>query len=176
MVSAQTLSEEDRRLLAGWAVSCAERVLDLLDAGGEADRQLRDALGRARVFASGGSTAAAEIAVRMVPVKAAKSVRTPSGAAVARSIAQAAAVAHMGAHALGAAGYAVKALQLAGADDARLADEVAWQLAALTPEQRAALRRLPMLGSDRGGPLGPGLLCQGVVGDTIRQLQAGLSA
>ena len=52
MTSPQTLSEADRRLLAGWAAACAARVLPLLDAGGAAGDQLRDALRRAQTFGS----------------------------------------------------------------------------------------------------------------------------
>ena len=77
----------------------------------------------------------------MMAVKAAGAATTAAGAAAARSVAQASAVAHLGAHALGAAAYAVKAVALAHADQPELArDEVRWQLAQLTAEERTALR------------------------------------
>ncbi|MGV9857259.1 hypothetical protein ACWDTD_01260 [Gordonia sp. NPDC003425] len=50
--------------------------------------------------------------------------------------------------------------------------EITWQLANLTDDERAALRRLPELGSDSSGPPGPGLLTRGVLGSTIREIRA----
>lgn len=95
--------------------------------------------------------------------------------AAARAAAQAAGVAHMGAHALGAAAYAAKAAGLAAdADPDARGDEIRWQLGHLSVEARSALRRLPLLGEDSAGPLGPGLLGRGVLASSIRQIQAGL--
>jgi len=81
----------------------------------------------------------------------------------------------MGAHALGAAAYAAKAAGLGASDDAVDA-EISWQLDHMTEPVRTALRRLPLLGEDPSGPLGAGLLASGVLGSTIRKLQAGRSA
>ncbi|WP_340540898.1 putative immunity protein [Nocardioides sp. GXZ039] len=170
MASPQTLTEPDRRLLAGWAALCAEHVLAFFEAPAEADAQIRDALDRAKAFARGESTTDAEIAKRMIAVKAASAAITPAGAAAARAVGQAAAVAHMGAHALGAAAYAVKARSLAAGGPAA-DEELHWQLTHLGNDERAALARLPALGSDRNGPLGPGLLSRGILGDTIRTIQ-----
>ena len=79
----------------------------------------------------------------------------------------------MGAHALGAAAYAVKAAGLAAPDQVEAADkEIRWQLEHMTAEVRAALRSLPPVGENRSGPLGPGLLASGQLGMIIRQLQA----
>jgi hypothetical protein len=82
----------------------------------------------------------------------------------------------MGAHALGAAAYAAKAVSLAAPSrpDAAAADEVGWQLDHMSPAVRAALRQLPPVGENSSGPLGPGLLASGFLGTTIRKLQAGL--
>ena len=41
---------------------------------------------------------------------------------------------------------------------------------------QAALRRLPPVGEDSSGPLGPGLLASGLQGTIIRELQAGLGS
>lgn len=176
MASIQTLTDSERRLLAGWAADCAERVLPLFEEGVPDDERVRDAVARTRDYARGGSSAADEIRKRLVAVKAAGVASSPAGAAAARSAAQASAVAHMGAHALGAAAYAVKAVWLAhpGAPEA-VEEEVRWQLERLTDEQRAALRLLPPLGSDTSGPLGPGLLSGGILGTVIRQIQAALT-
>ncbi|MDF1703988.1 MAG: hypothetical protein P1U38_04380 [Aeromicrobium sp.] len=173
MTSIQTLSDPDRRLLARWAAACAERVSPLVDGDAAAVGDVAHALARTFAYADGRSSAAEEIGRRLVAVRAASQVSTPAGAAAARAVGQASAVAHMGAHALGAAGYAVKAVALAAPDGAEaFAAEVQWQLDQLDEACRAALRLLPPLGSDRSGPLGPGLLAGGVVGSTIREIQA----
>lgn len=173
VASIQTLSDVDRRLLAVWAAACAERVLALFESDREAMAGVGDALARTRAYGAGQSTAAEEISKRLVAVKAARSATTPAGAASARAVGQASAVAHMAAHALGAAGYAVKALALAHPESpAAAAEEIRWQLGQLDEQQRSALRLLPPLGSDTSGPLGPGLLAGGVVGSTIREIQA----
>lgn len=82
----------------------------------------------------------------------------------------------MGAHALGAAAYAAKAAALAAADhEAARRAEVRWQLDQMTADVRTALSRLPLLGSDSSGPLGPGLMTSGVLAQTIRDLQTELA-
>ena len=82
----------------------------------------------------------------------------------------------MGAHALGAAGYSVRAAGLAAADRTKAeADEIDWQLDVMTVEVRAALRTLPPVGENRSGPLGPGLLASGELGKIIQRIQAGLT-
>lgn len=173
MASIQTLGDSDRRVIARWALACAERVLPLFEADEAAEEQVRDAVARTRAYGAGESSAAHEISKRLVTVKAASAATTAAGAAAARSVGQAAAVAHMGAHALGAAAYAAKAVSLANDDrpDA-VRDEVRWQLAHMSERERAVLRLLPPLGADSSGPLGEGLLSRGVLGSTIREIQA----
>lgn len=170
--SIQTLSDAHRRTIARWAAVCADRVLPLFDGDAAARGQLDDALARTQAYSEGRSSAADEIRKRLIAGSAAQQAASSAGAAAARSVGQAAAVAHMGAHALGAAGYAAKAVSLARADDASaVQDEIVWQLAQLTDEERAILSSLPALGADSAGPLGPGLLARGIVGSTIRQIQ-----
>ena len=78
----------------------------------------------------------------------------------------------MGAHALGAAAYAAKAVVLVSPHDADAVErEPRWQVGAMSVEVRSALRRLPLLGADSSGPLGPGLLASGALGEHIRKLQ-----
>ncbi len=177
-LSPQSLTEEDRRLVAAWAADCAERVLPLFEAEAPDDDRARDAIARARAFCRGELGAAEEIRRRFVAGRAAHSATTPGGAAAARAAAQAAGVAHMGAHALGAAAYAAKAVALA-AEDGRGADaasaELEWQLARMSAEVASALRRLPPVGEDSSGPLGSGLLASGELGAHIRRIQAALS-
>lgn len=174
-LSPQTLSETDRRLVAAWAADCAERVLAVFETEAPTDDRARDAIARARAFARGELTAAEEIKRRFVAGRAAHSATHPAAIAAARSAAQAAGVAHMGAHALGAAAYAVKAVSLAHLNKLEEApDEINWQLERLSPEQATALRRLPLLGENPSGPLGGGLLVTGALGSTIREIQAAL--
>ncbi|GAA1439203.1 putative immunity protein [Leifsonia poae] len=177
MPSSQSLSEADRRLVATWAADCAERVLVVFETEAPNDDRPRDAIARTRAFARGELDAAGEIRRRFVAGRAAQAVSSPAAVAAARAAAQAAGVAHMGAHALGAAAYAAKAAGLAAPDQSTaVAGEIAWQLDHMSPEVRAALRQLPPLGEDSAGPLGPGLLTSGVLGSTIRTIQAAVAA
>ncbi len=175
--SPQTLSEADRRIVAAWAADCAARVLPLFEAEAPEDDRPRDAIARTRAFARGRLGAAEEIRRRFVAARAAHGVSAPAAAA-ARAAAQAASVAHMGAHALGAAAYAAKAAGLAAADrsEARIRKEIRWQLGRMSTAVRAALRKLPPVGEDSSGPLGPGLLTSGLLGTIVREIQAGLGA
>jgi len=177
MASPQGMSEADRRIVAVWAADCAEHVLPLFEAEAPEDDRARGAIARTRAFARGELTAAGEIRRRFIAGRAAGSASSPAGVAAARSAAQAAGVAHMGAHALGAAAYAAKAVELAHptASGAR-AEEVQWQLDRLPSGAVAVLRRLPPLGTDTAGPLGPGLLAAGALGEVIREIQAWLEA
>lgn len=175
MASPQTLSEADRRLVATWAADCAERVLHLFEAEAPDDDRARDGIDQARRFGRGELDTAQEIRRRLVAGRAAGSATSPAAIAAARAAGQASGVAHMGAHALGAAAYAAKAASLAAPDqeEARR-DEVCWQLNHMSPDVRIALARLPLLGEDSAGPLGAGLLATGVLGTTIREIQAAL--
>lgn len=57
MASIQTLSDSDRRVLARWALACAERVLPLFDADAAAHAEIRDAVDRTRAYGVGESSA-----------------------------------------------------------------------------------------------------------------------
>jgi hypothetical protein len=177
MLSPQSLSEADRRLVATWAADCAERVLAVFETEAPTDGRPRDAIARTRAFARGDLDAAGEIRRRFVAGRAASAVDSPAAVAAARAAGQAAGVAHMGAHALGAAAYAAKAAGLAAPDQpTATADEIAWQLEHMEAPVRAALRRLPPVGEDSAGPLGPGLLSSGALGSTIRTIQAAVGS
>lgn len=172
MTSLQTLADVDRRAVAGWAADCAERVLGLFEAEAPDDARPREAIARARAYSAGELDAAGEIKRRFVAGRAASAATTQAGVSAARAAAQAAAVAHVGSHALGAAAYAARAAALASPDDPSALDgEVRWQLDRMADDVRAALRQLPRLGEDRSGPLGPGLLASGMLGEAIRRIQ-----
>lgn len=174
--SSQALSESDRRLVAAWAADCAERALWIFEAERPTDGRPRAAIARSRAYSRGELDTAMEIRQRFMGGGAAREVKSSAAAAAARAAGQASAVCHMGAHALGAAAYAVKATSLASPGRPEAADdEVRWQLTHMTAEVRIALRALPPVGEDRSGPLGPGLLASGQIGIIIRNLQAALS-
>ena len=177
MSSPQALSEAERRIVAVWAADCAERVLGLFESEAPGDSRPRDAIARTRAFARGELDTAEQIRRRFVGGGAAREATSQAGAAAARAAGQAAAVPHMGAHALGAAAYAAKAAALAAPDrpDA-VVDEIRWQLQAMSPAVRSALGQLPPAGENRSGPLGPGLLASGALGKIVRELQAAVAA
>lgn len=177
MGSPQTLSEADRRTVAAWAADCAEHVLEIFEAAAPGDGRPRDLIARARAFARGELDVAEGIRRRFVGGVPAREVPAPAAAAAARAAGQAAAIPHMGAHALGAAAYAVKAAGLAAPDRADVVreSEVRWQLDHMSAAVRAALRLLPSVGENTAGPLGPGLLSSGLLGAIIGDLQASLA-
>lgn len=174
--SAQTLSESDRRLVAEWAAACAGRVLWIVEAESPDDDRPRNAIARTRAFARGELNTASEIRRRFGGGSAARDAKTLAAVAAARAAGQASAVCHMGAHALGAAAFAVKAASLAAQNQVEAADaEIRWQLECMTEDVRAALLQLPPVGEHRSGPLSPGLLASGQTGAIIRQLQVRLA-
>jgi hypothetical protein len=174
--SPQTLTEADRRLAAAWAADCAERVLGLYEAEAPGDSRPRSLIARTRAFARGELRTAEEIRRRFVGGVPASEMTAPAAAAAARAAGQAVATCHMGAHALGAAAYAVRAAVLAAPDRPDVMDEeIRWQLTHMTAEVRAALGALPPVGVNSSGPLGPGLLASGQLGTIIRELQLGIA-
>ncbi|TFC93385.1 putative immunity protein [Cryobacterium sp. TmT3-12] len=174
MLSPQSLSENDRRVVAAWAADCAERVLPLFEQEAPDDDRARDGITRARAFARGELDTAGEIRRRFAAGRAAQAATSPAGKAAAWAAGQASGVAHMGAHALGAAAYAAKAAQLAAPDGGGAA-EIAWQVENMNQTVKNALQQLPLLGEDSSGPLGSGLLASGVLGENIRSLQSAFS-
>lgn len=175
MRSPQTLSEADRRVVAAWAADCAEHVLPIFEAAAPGDDRPRELIARARAFADGKLDTAEGIRRRFVGGVPAGEVGAPAAAA-ARAAGQAAAVPHMGAHALGAAAYAARAAGLAAPDRTEAVDqEVHWQLDRMSAAVRSALRLLPPVGENSAGPLGPGLLASGPLAAVIGKLQSSLA-
>lgn len=170
--SPQTLSEADRANLALWAADCAERVLWLFERERPDDGRPRAALARTRAFGLGELKIGEAIRQRLGKGSAARDAESAVAGAAAKAAGQASAVCHMGAHALGAAAYALDAVALAASHGAdALEEELAWQLGHMAPDVRAALRSLPPVGTDRSGPLGPGLLASGRTRLMIEELQ-----
>ena len=172
--SPQTLSVDDRRIVASWAADCAEHVLAIFEDAVPGDDRVRAAIDQARSFAAGELDVGDAVGRRGGQAgAAAREAPTPAATAAAYAAEQAAAVAHMAAHALGAAGYAAKASTLAAGcdDDAVTQSEARRHVAAMTDAVARALRSLPALGENRSGPLGPGRLGGGHVGDAVRAIQ-----
>jgi hypothetical protein len=110
-----TLTDSDHRLLALWAASCAEHVLDHFESTQPDDPRPRQAIEHARAWARGEVTMMQARAAGGHAMGAARHLR---GAArhAAYAAGQAGAVAHVAAHELGAAAYAIKAAR-AGVPD-----------------------------------------------------------
>ncbi|WP_258724835.1 putative immunity protein [Cellulomonas sp. NS3] len=111
-----TLTDEDHHLLAEWAARCAEHVLPLFVQESPDDPRPRDAIEVGRGWTRG-----------EVPVRAAHRTSFQANAAgrglpdparfAALAAGQAVAVAHVAAHALGAAAYAIRAVTAAAPPD-----------------------------------------------------------
>jgi hypothetical protein len=133
-----TLNDADHHLLAIWAADCAQHVLHLFEEIQPNDKRPRRAIEAARAWAQG------EITVfqsRAAGGHAMAAARNQSGASrfAAYAAGQAAVVAHVAAHELGAAAYAIKAAREATLDghveeSGRL--ECEWQRAQLPVEIR----------------------------------------
>jgi hypothetical protein len=121
-----TLTDSDHHLLALWAASCAEHVLDLFESAQPEDPRPRRAIEHARAWVRGEVTMTQARAAGGHAMGAARDLR---GAArhAAYAAGQAGAVAHVAAHELGAAAYAIKAARATpeGAAAGRL--ECQWQ-------------------------------------------------
>jgi immunity protein 5 of polymorphic toxin system len=135
-----TLTDEHHRLLADWALLCAEHVLQLFEDHRPDDDRPREALAIGHAWIRG-----------EVPMKTAHQAAFSANAAArglpdaakfaALSAGQAVAVAHVAAHDLGAAAYAIRAagasVRADEAAEARVAERE-WQRAQLP----AAVREL----------------------------------
>lgn len=133
-----TLTDSDHRLLALWAATCAEHVLPLFESIRPDDQRPREAIEYIRAWVRG--------EVRMMETRAAGghamgAARDLLGPArhVAYAAGQAAVVAHVAAHELGAAAYAIKAVRAAAPDGDTYAAghrECRWQRDQLPEEIR----------------------------------------
>jgi thymidine phosphorylase len=110
-----TLTDADHHLLALWAAACAEHVLPLFDAERPEDPRPRQAVEAARAWARGELPMMQARAAGGHAMAAARELR---GAArhAAYAAGQAGVVAHVAAHDLGAAAYAIKAARAAAPD------------------------------------------------------------
>jgi hypothetical protein len=107
-----TLTDDDHHLLALWAATCAEHVLGLFEAVRPQDPRPRQAIEAVRAWARGEVAMSVSRAAGGHAMAAARDLR---GAArhAAYAAGQAAVVAHVAEHDLGAAAYAIKAVRAA---------------------------------------------------------------
>jgi immunity protein 5 of polymorphic toxin system len=111
-----TLTDADHHLLALWAATCAEHVLELFESARPDDARPRQAIEHARAWVRGEVGMMQARAAGGHAMGAARDLRgAPRWAAYAAG--QAGAVAHVAAHELGAAAYAIKAAQAAAPGD-----------------------------------------------------------
>jgi thymidine phosphorylase len=133
-----TLSDADHHRLAVWAADCAEHVLPLFEAARPGDDRPRRAIEHARAWARGEVTMTAARAAGGHAMGAARDLQgAPRFAAYAAG--QAGVVAHVAAHELGAAAYAIKAVRAAAPHrerDAAGRTECRWQRDRLPGEIR----------------------------------------
>jgi hypothetical protein len=128
-----TLTDSDHQLLALWAATCAEHVLHLFESTQPSDPRPREAIAQARAWVRSEITMTQ---ARSAGGHAMGAARELNGAArfAAYAAGQAAVVAHVAAHELGAAAYAIKAVR-AAAFEARAEEaghlECNWQRAQL---------------------------------------------
>jgi len=107
-----TLTDAHHHLLALWAAACAEHVLPIFDAARPDDDRPRRAIEHARAWVRGEVGMMQSRAAGGHAMAAARDLRgAPRHAAFAAG--QAAVVAHVAAHELGAAAYAIKAARAA---------------------------------------------------------------
>jgi hypothetical protein len=106
------LKKERHYLVMRWACDCAEHVLPLF--GEIIDDRLQNALTVAKEWKSGNASVGDAMKASAAAHAAARESSDPAAVAVARSVGQAVATAHMADHALGAAWYALKAVNHAG--------------------------------------------------------------
>ena len=123
------LKKEQHYQLITWACACAEHVLPLF--GETIDERLKYALLIAREWAQGNASTGDAMKGSLSAHAVARASFDPAAIAVARSVGQAVATAHMADHALGAAWYALKAVNHAGKS---VDTERKWQDNQLPPE------------------------------------------
>jgi len=141
-----TLTDAHHQLLAVWAVACAEHVLPLFERERPDDPRPRDALDVARGWIRGEVPMREAHRTAFVANAAGKDLPDPARFA-ALAAGQAVAVAHVAAHDLGAAAYAIRAASAAAPEAEREAARLRerdWQR-----EQVPAELRDPVLDDQR---------------------------
>lgn len=134
-----SLTDAHHRLLAEWSVACAERVLPLFEREAPGDRRPHEVLDVARAWIRGEVPMKTAHRATFAANSAGRDLPDPAKFA-ALSVGQAVAVAHVAAHDLRAAAYAIGSAQAAAPAPDREAVRLAergWQRAQLPDEFRA---------------------------------------
>ncbi len=123
----------DQKTLAVWAIDCVERILPYFEGKYPEDRRPRDAITTLRTWIRTGTFKMADIRKAALESHAAAREVGEDDAArsAARAAGQAVATAHVPAHSVAAANYALQAIHRAATAsdaDAAVAKERAWQL------------------------------------------------
>jgi hypothetical protein len=113
-----TLQDTDHHLLAIWAADCAQHVLHFFEQAQPSDDRPRRAIEQARAWARGEITMTEARTAAFAANAAARGVLSAAKEA-AHAAGQAVAVAHVAAHELGAAAYAIRAVRAATPEDER---------------------------------------------------------
>jgi hypothetical protein len=117
------LTKDNHRGLMRWARECSEHVLPLIDE--KIDKRLIHALNVAKEWENDNVSTGDAMKASLDAHAVARESSNPISIAVARSIGQAVATAHMADHSLGAALYALKAVKHAGKS---INEEREWQI------------------------------------------------
>ena len=125
------LKKDHHRQLIKWACKCSEHVLPLC--GETVDERLINALLIAKEWSTGYAKVGDAMKASVGSHAAARESASPISIAVARSVGQAVATAHMADHSLGAAIYALKAVKF---DNKSIDAERKWQNEQLPSEIR----------------------------------------
>ena len=117
------LTKENHRKLIRWARECSEHVLYLI--GNDIDKRLLYALDVAKQWENDAILTGIAMKASLGAHAVAREAEDPVYKAVARSIGQTVATAHMADHSIGGAFYALKAVKLANKD---IKKEREWQI------------------------------------------------
>jgi hypothetical protein len=117
------LSIAHHQLLMNWAITCSEHVLYLIDK--EIDTRLLYALAIAKQWKDNKVATGVAMKASLGAHAVARQEINPIYKAVARSVGQTVATAHMADHSLGGAFYALKAIKYANLD---IENERGWQI------------------------------------------------
>ena len=117
------LSKNTHKKLIRWARLCSEHIMPLLK--GKPDPRLSIALQTAKDWEQEKASTGAAMKASLAAHAAAREAADPIAKAIARSVGQGVATAHMADHSMGAALYALRAINLAGRS---VEKEKAWQI------------------------------------------------
>ncbi len=126
------LSRENHYKLIKWARECSEHVMPLIE--GDPDKRLLHALHVAREWENGNVTTGVAMKASVGAHAAAREYSDPVSTAIARSVGQTVATAHMADHSSGGALYALIAVKHAGRSVEEERDWQIKQLNQLPPE------------------------------------------